>query len=189
MDSLSATLKLITSALERLQIRYFVGGSVASSVRGVWRTTLDVDLIAAIRPEQADSLVKALGPAWYADVDEIRSSIDTRRAFNLIHLQNALKVDVFPAGEDFHAAQLERATVVAIGPDQVRCPVATAEDSLLAKLRWYRDGGNVSDQQWTDVLTLIRNNSVMDLSYLQHWAARLGVTDLLEKAQADAALD
>jgi hypothetical protein len=71
----------------------------------------------------------------------------------------------------------------------VRCPVATAEDSLLAKLRWYRDGGNVSDQQWTDVLTLIRNNSVMDLSYLQHWAARLGVTDLLEKAQADAALD
>jgi hypothetical protein len=69
------------------------------------------------------------------------------------------------------------------------CRVTTAEDILLAKLAWYRSGGEVSDRQWNDIVGLLTANISLDSAYLQHWAARLGVTDLLEKAQADAALD
>jgi hypothetical protein len=188
MDSLSETLKLITAALDQLHIRYFVGGSVASSVRGVWRATLDVDLVAAIRPDQTASLVDALGPEWYADPDMIQRSIQHGRPFNLIHTRTVMKVDIFPAIEDFHRSQLERATTLPLGLGQIPCSVATAEDSLLAKLRWYKDGGEVSDQQWRDVLTLCRNTRTFDLDYLHLWAARLGVTSLLEKAQSDAQL-
>jgi hypothetical protein len=188
MDPLSDTLREITAALNRVGIRYAIGGSVASSARSVWRTTLDVDLVAAIAPAQADTFVQALGKDWYADADEVRNSIASGRSFNVIHIRNVLKVDVFPASEAFHRAQLERATLVTLGEGRIPCVVTTAEDILLAKLQWYRDGGEVSDRQWNDIGGLIAINTAMDWEYVNSWAARLGVTALLERARAEAEL-
>jgi hypothetical protein len=34
--------------------------------------------------------------------------------------------------------------------------IASAEDALLAKLEWYRRGGEVSERQWRDVLGIIK---------------------------------
>jgi len=189
MDPLSETLAQITAALGRAGIRYAVGGSVASSARGVWRSTLDIDLIAAIRADQAQILAAALGPDWYADPEMIRDAIKAGRSFNVIQKRLAYKVDIFPATEEFHLAQLERATIVTLASEQIPCTVATAEDILLAKLRWYRDGGEVSERQWNDIVDLIGANVSLDADYLQMWAARLGVTGLLEKAQAAAGIE
>jgi hypothetical protein len=188
MEPLSQVLAEITAALDRAGIRYAVGGSVASSARGVWRSTLGVDLVAAIRPTQAQDLAAALGPDWYADAEMMSSAIEAGRSFNVIHTRLAHKVDIFPATEDFHSAQLERATVVPVGAAMVPCAVATTEDILLAKLRWYRDGGETSDRQWNDIVGLISANASLDFAYLRQWAGRLDVTRLLEKAQADAQL-
>jgi hypothetical protein len=189
MEPLSEVLANVTAALGGLGIRYAIGGSVASSARGVGRSSFDVDLVAAISPAQAPALAAALGPGWYADAEIMRRAIQSRRSFNVIHTRLAYKVDIFPATEDFHLAQLERATVVGLGESQVPCAVATAEDILLAKLRWYLDGGEVSDRQWNDIVGLIAINASLELDYVQLWATRLGVTRLLEKAQADARLD
>jgi hypothetical protein len=187
MDPLSETLAQITEALDHLKIQYAVGGSVASSARSIWRSTQDVDIVAAIGPIHVDGLVRTLGANWYADPDEIRRSIQLGRAFNLIHIGHAIKVDIFPAAEDFHHLQLERATVVPLGLAAVPCVVTTAEDILLAKLRWYRDGGEVSDRQWSDIVTLLANtnNLPLDAEYLDKWAKRLRVSALLERARAD----
>jgi hypothetical protein len=186
MDPLSDTLREITAALNRVGIRYAIGGSLASSARSIWRTTMDVDLVAAIAPSQATAFVQALGPDWYADVDEVRKSIAAGSAFNVIHMRNVLKVDIFPAHELFHSTQLDRATVLPLAEDRIPCVVTTAEDILLAKLQWYRDGGEVSDRQWNDIGGLIATNEAMDWEYVNSWAARLGVTSLLERARAEA---
>lgn len=67
------------------------------------------------------------------------------------------------------------------------CSVASAEDVLLAKLEWYRRGGQVSEHQWTDVIGILRvGGAALDHPYLQRWAAELGVGDLLERAVAEA---
>ena len=50
----------VVAALERLGVRYQIGGSVASSIHGVARTTLDVDLVADLREEHVESLVEVL---------------------------------------------------------------------------------------------------------------------------------
>lgn len=189
LDPLSETLSLITAAFDRLKINYAVGGSLASSARGVWRSTLDVDLVAAIQPPQVEALVRELGPAWYADPETIRGSIEAGRSFNVIYLPQVMKVDIFPATEEFHLKELERATLVPLGLAQVSCSVATAEDILLAKLRWYRDGGQVSDRQWNDIVGLISNNLALDSEYLKSWAVRLQVEDLLRRAIADVKRD
>ncbi len=69
--------------------------------------------------------------------------------------------------------------------DQVA--VASAEDNLLRKLAWFRSGGEVSDRQWRDILGLLRvSGAQLDRAYLEEWAPQLGVSDLLERALAQA---
>ena len=159
MDPLSATLREITEVLNRIGRRYAIGGSIASSARSIWRSTAHVDLIAAMLPAQAEAFVNALGKDWYADVDEIRGALTTGRAFNVIQMKNAQKIDIFPAREAFQSSQIERATVLALAEDKVSCMVTTAEDILLAKLRWYNDGGRVSERRWNDIVSLLAINN------------------------------
>jgi hypothetical protein len=59
---------------------------------------------------------------------------------------------------------------------------------VLFKLRWYRLGDEVSDQQWNDVLGVLRVQAgKLDEGYLDQWAAEEGVADLLVRARAQAA--
>ncbi len=186
-DPLAQGLNELTSALTALGIRFLVGGSLASSAHGIVRATFDGDLVALIFPPQARLLAKALGPGWYAEPEMMRQAIEAGRAFNLIQMGSAMKFDIFPASTEFHEAQLERATATPLQMEGAAlCPVATPEDILLAKLQWYRDGGEVSDRQWNDIGGLIAINDAMDWEYVDLWAARLHVTDLLARARADA---
>jgi hypothetical protein len=186
-DPLAQGLNELTSALTALGIRFLVSGSLASSAHGVARGTMDGDLVALIFPPQAKLLAKALGPGWYADLGMMEQALRERRAFNLIHMGSAMKFDVFPALTDFHDSELERATPTPLRIEGAAlCPVATSEDSLLSKLQWYRDGGEVSDRQWSDIGGIIANNPDLDWEYVNLWAARLGVTGLLERARTDA---
>jgi hypothetical protein len=63
--------------------------------------------------------------------------------------------------------------------------MAAAEDVLLAKLEWYRSGGEVSEHQWADVVGIVRvGHGALDVDYLRLWAVPLGVKDLLERLLA-----
>jgi hypothetical protein len=188
-DPLAEGLNELTSALTSLGIRFLVTGSLASSAHGVVRGTMDGDLVALIFPPQAKMLAKALGAGWYSDLEMMEQAIRQRRAFNLIHIGSAMKFDVFPALTDFHDSELERAMPTPLRIEGAKpCPVATAEDSLLSKLQWYRQGGEVSDRQWSDIGGILVQNPNLDWDYVNLWAARLGVTGLLEKARADSQL-
>jgi hypothetical protein len=57
---------------------------------------------------------------------------------------------------------------------------------LLAKLQWYKAGGEVSERQWTDIMGILATNPALDLDYARPWATRLRVADLLEKTLAEA---
>jgi hypothetical protein len=189
MDSLTDALGLLVAALEHLRIRYLIGGSVASSAAGAPRSTLDVDLLAEIGGLQAADFAALLGRDWYADQQAIRDAIQAGYPFNVIHIPSGQKFDIFPAGEEFHQSELSRATPVSfdVPGRTIRCPVATAEDILLAKLRWYRSGGEVSERQWTDVLGILAMNPAADRDYLLAWAKRLRVEDLLARAIHESA--
>jgi len=189
IDPLAEGLNELTSALTSLGIRFLVTGSLASSAHGVVRGTMDGDLVALIFPPQAKMLAKALGAGWYSDLEMMEQAIRQRRAFNLIHIGSAMKFDVFPALTDFHDSELERAMPTPLRIEGAKpCPVATPEDSLLSKLQWYRQGGEVSDRQWNDIGGILVQNPNLDWDYVNSWAARLGVTGLLEKARADSQL-
>ncbi len=180
---------LVTQTLERLGIPYAVAGSLASSLYGVMRSTLDVDIVADMRLEHIQPLVAALSNEFYADVESMRDAIEHRSSFNLIHYETAFKVDFFICKlRAFDQMELERRipTVIATEPEQ-RVYVVSPEDVVLAKLEWYRLAGEVSDRQWRDILGVLKVRAgELDVAYLRHWAGEIGVSDLLERAFKEA---
>ncbi len=176
---------LVKNALEKMSIRYAVGGSLSSSLHGVMRSTLDVDIVADIRTEHIQSLVTALSPEFYADEEMMRDAIEHHSSFNLIHYETAFKVDVFiPKTRPFDEMQLQRRMSVVITADsEQNLYITSPEDVILSKLEWYRMGGEVSDRQWRDVLGVLKMKAGnLDLDYLCHLAKELNVSDLLERA-------
>lgn len=105
-------------------------------------------------------------------------------------MKSAFKFDFFPAGaHGFAQVELARKRYVTSpipGLQDIEFPVSSPEDTILAKLVGFRKGGEVSDSHWHDVLGILAVQSKqLDLAYLTDWAARLGVADLLERAQGD----
>ena len=180
-----AVTMLVADALEALGVPYAIGGSFASALHGVMRATMDADLVADLRQEDVAPFVQALGELFYANAEMMREAIGQHRSFNLIHLDSMFKVDVFVARpRDFDRAQLARRQLHLLSEDpERRAYVASAEDTVLAKLEWYRMGGEVSDRQWRDALGVLKVQGLrLDLAYMRHMAAGLGVNDLLERA-------
>src|SRR5579863_10438529 len=93
-DILAATLPIV-EVLEQLSVSYHIGGSVASSIYGLPRLTIDVDLVADLKLEHVHPLVRYLETDYYIDTDAVRDAIKRKGSFNAIHLTSMLKVDVF----------------------------------------------------------------------------------------------
>jgi hypothetical protein len=174
--------------LERLGIRYLVGGSLASSVHGEPRSTNDVDVVADFSQADVAPFLKALGPGYYVDETAVRGAMRSGGSFNVIHMDTAVKVDVFVAGADpFNQERLRLAERVEVWREPAASMfIDTAEHSVLRKLEWYRRAGEVSERQWRDVVAILRvQGATLDDARLDEWAARLQVTDLLKRARAE----
>jgi hypothetical protein len=149
---------LVVEALERLNVPYLIGGSLASALHGVARATLDTDIVAAIRLEHAEPFAQALSDAFYVEADAIRDAVRHQSSFNVIHWETMFKVDVFVAKpRPFDRAQFTRRVERVVATDPPRTAyLASVEDTILAKLIWYRQGGEVSERQWRDVLGVLK---------------------------------
>jgi len=179
----------VLDALNEIGACAFVGGSLASTIFGTPRSTIDADLVARMHFGHAATLVNRLGADFYANLEAIRSAIENRSCFNVIHLTTMMKVDVFIAKDrDFDRSQLARVVKKPIHPDSDRQVLfSSPEDVILAKLEWFRLGNEVSDRQWLDVLGVMKVMSDgLDFEYLTEWANRLNVSDLLDRARKDA---
>jgi hypothetical protein len=184
-DTLRAALAAATE-LEKLDVRWFLGGSLASSIHGIPRATFDADIMADLRPQHVRPFLRALGEAWYADEGAMQDAIRDRSSFNLIHLDTAMKVDVFvPKLRHFDGGEFARSQSIKLEGSDFEARICCAEDIVIAKLEWYRLGGEDSERQWGDILGVLKlNEGKLDLELLRSSASELGVVDLLEKALA-----
>lgn len=168
-------------------IPYMITGSFASSMLGLPRSTRDLDVVVAPEEAQLDDLVGAF-PAeqWYFDAVVVREAFARRSMCNAVHLDSGWKVDVvFRKDRPWSREEFARRA-----PLEVRgVPVMflRAEDSILSKLEWVRNGGSL--RQLEDAGTVIDvQGSALDWGYLERWASEIGVSDLLAKLRdGDAA--
>jgi hypothetical protein len=179
----------VARALEELGVRYAVGGSIASSLYGIPRATQDADIVASIAMPHASRLAAALETEFYVDEQMIRDAVRRQGTFNVVHLDTMFKVDVFVAkGDAWSEEELSRARRERVGDAdaQVELVFASPEDTLLHKLVWFRLGGGVSKRQWRDALGILRvQGDSLDTGYLDAWAHRLRVFDLLVRLREE----
>jgi hypothetical protein len=180
----------VTTVLENLSIPYLIGGSLASALYGMVRTTQDADIVAEMRLEHLSPFVAALQDEFYLDDEMIATALQRNTSFNIIHRATMFKVDIFtPRPRPFLRSQLARAQRQTFSFEtEISAKFASPEDTILAKLEWYRLGGEVSERQWRDILGVLKTRTgELDLGYLEKWADELELADLLERAQQAAA--
>ena len=183
-DDVARALQPVANAFGRLGIRYYVAGSVASSYHGAMRSTMDVDIVADLEEADVVPFLKELGDIYYANEVAICEAIRGKSSFNLIHFETSFKVDVFASrGRIFDESVFARATLGQLGGDTTfSVPIASAEDTIISKLEWYRHGGEVSERQWLDVTTVLKLlGNAADVAYLRKSAEAVGVADLLDR--------
>lgn len=90
--------------LDDADISYMGTGGVAAIVYGEPRLTNDVDVVLALRPEDADRLASAFTSGEYcvppAEVIAEEAARSRWGHFKLLHLESALRADVYLLGDD-----------------------------------------------------------------------------------------
>lgn len=175
--------------MERAQVPYFLGGSLASSLQGEPRSTNDIDFVVDLRVPQIRPLVDALGADFDVDEEALREAVARRGSWNIFHLPSLTKVDLFLLRSGpFDASEFSRRRRTTLPPDGRGLYIKSPEDTVLRKLLWFREGGEASSSQWRDIVQVLRvSGGRLDDSYLEEWAERLGVAPLLARAREAAA--
>jgi hypothetical protein len=172
--------------LEALEIPYMLAGSVASSHHGRPRATNDADVVIDPTPQALERLVAALmQEGYYVDPTRARSALASRRLFNVIDPETAFKLDLIIRKERPFSRE-EFARRVRHDVAGLSIQLATAEDTILAKLEWARKAGG-SERQLDDVAGILQiSGARLDRAYIEKWAESLGVADLWHQLARDA---
>ncbi|HTU21474.1 MAG TPA: hypothetical protein VMG10_25780 [Gemmataceae bacterium] len=184
-----SVLQEVLAVLSRLAIPYALGGSWASSFYGKPRLTHDADVSVEPFSGKEAAFCSSFGEEYYVSLPAVQDAIRHRSSFNVIHFESGFKVDLFVRKlRPFDASLMARRRTVPLpDTDGQSLTFVSAEDVILLKFEWYRLGGCASERQWGDILAVFQVQAgKLDQAYLDHWAADLGVRDLLQRARQES---
>lgn len=173
MSSLQELLERIAPALRNAGIPFMIAGSFASAAHGLPRSTNDLDIIIDPSREALDSLLAALPTEiYYVDSDVARDAMLRRGMFNVIDHATGWKIDfIFRKNRAFSRQEFERRSPMNLLGVEVF--MASAEDTIVAKLEWSKASGG-SERQRRDIAGVIATmGDLLDRSYLAHWVQEL----------------
>lgn len=176
MDQLDL-LRRTVETLERLEVRYAIVGSFASGAWGEPRLTNDIDIVIEVDAFAVRAICREFpAPEFYVSQSAAVEAVGRGGQFNLIHPASGGKVDFMVIGGTAWASrQLDRCVRVPLLPDQV-IAVASAEDVILGKLLYYREGG--SEKHVRDITGILSTGVVaIDRDYVDRCASELGVEE------------
>ncbi|MEW6110294.1 MAG: DUF6036 family nucleotidyltransferase [Nitrospirota bacterium] len=171
-------LKYLINALEKLKIKYFITGSIASMFYGEPRFTNDIDIVADIKLEHIRGLLKLFPEdEFFIDEDTLRDAIKNRFQFNIIHPASGLKIDiVIPKVDDFNKSRFNR--IKKVSPiKKTFANLASPEDVIIMKMRYYKEGE--SEKHLRDIASILKiSGSGVDKKYIESWAKKLNLTNI-----------
>lgn len=118
-----------------------------------------------------------MGADYYFGLETAEAALRPGGSFLIVYMQSVTKFDFFGiAGDAFGMSQLARRRMAMVDfLSDVEVPVASPEDIVLAKLRWYDLGGRTSERQWSDILGVLRVQSgKLDWGYIEEWGRGWG---------------
>jgi hypothetical protein len=166
--------------LDAANIAYMLTGSMAMNYYAQPRMTRDIDLVVALRREDADRVVKIFSPDYYVSREAVESSISRQSMFNLIHNESVIKVDCIIRKQNaYRLEEFGRRRRIALQGFETW--IVSKEDLILSKLFWAKDSR--SETQLRDVRNLLATGC--DRDYIKRWTAELDVANLWQEITDD----
>jgi hypothetical protein len=176
MTSLESLLERIVRLLDAASIPFMIAGSFASTAHGIPRTTQDLDIVIdPPTPEALDAFVRALSPdAYYVDLDAARDALARRSMFNVVDHASGWKIDfILRKSREFSREEFGRRVKLSLA--SVPVFIASAEDTIVAKLEWSVQSGG-SERQRRDVAGILTTmGDAVDIAYVTRWVRALGL--------------
>lgn len=157
-----------------------VVGSFASTFHGLPRTTQDIDIVIDPSPAALHAFLSLLPEEeYYVSTDAAEDALRRRGMFNIVDLSSGWKVDVIIRKQrPFSVEEFRRRIPARVLDRDVQ--MASAEDTVLAKLEWAALGE--SERQLRDAQGIIDVKAEsLDDSYVDRWAPILGVKDAWQR--------
>lgn len=171
-----SVLKDFTERLEKLGIKYMLTGSMAMIVYAMMRMTNDIDIVMELSYPDADRIIKEFGEDFYIPQGRVRDAISRKFMFNLLHQETLVKIDcVLRKDDEFQRIAFSNRRRITFTDFDIW--TISRDDLILSKLNWAKISR--SEMQMRDVAGIIRNG--YDKEYVEKWAEKLGVIDLLEE--------
>ncbi len=169
----------VSRKLSAAGIEYMLTGSMAMNYYAEPRMTRDIDIVVALVPSNAGTIVRLFDPDYYVSPDAVAESIRDEWMFNLIHNESVIKVDcIVRKSTPYRREEFQRRQQITV-TDFEMC-IVSKEDLILSKLVWAKD--SESDRQLQDVRNLIASG--YDDSIIERWAQTLGVDSLWRSCQS-----
>lgn len=149
--------RILLHPLHQTGLAYMVTDAVAAIAYGEPRMTNDVDLVVRLELGDAQTLISAFASREYY-VPPLETIEEERRRpryghFNIIHLDTALRADIYLVGDDpLHEWAVARRRTASIGGDAVW--FAPLEYVIVRKLEYFRQ--SESDRHLRDVAGMLR---------------------------------
>lgn len=175
-------LRQIVRELDGAGVEHMLAGSFASTFHGDPRTTDDIDLVIDCDRAALDRFTERLQPdAFYVSPEAADEAWRRRGQFNVVILDSGWKVDlIFRKDRAFSREEFSRRQPEEIAGTRVW--LATAEDTIVAKLDWARAGE--SERQLRDVVGVLEVRAgELDLAYIERWVRELHLVDLWARAR------
>jgi hypothetical protein len=179
----------LLDSFEHLDVRPLLIGSLACSIYGLPRAVQDVDVLADVCQEQLPFLFEHFCNHYLFEPDAVSLAIQQRTFFSLLHISRLIKIDIFLPSTTFETSMLKRGQTIPLIEGRAPLWMASAVDLTLMFLLWYRQNGKNADEQWNDILGLLKVQApTLDLSYLCQQAKTLHIGDLCTQALIDAGI-
>ncbi len=177
-------INLFVVPLEKAKIRYMITGSVASSIYGEPRNTLDIDLVVLPAPEQVRQFTNLFDENDYylppTEVIAIESRREVNGHFNIIHHQTGLKADIY-VSRNHPCLTWALAHVRRLQTSTGDISVAPPEYVILHKLGFFKESGH--QRHLRDIAGMIEQQE-LDQTYLMHQIESLHLAKEWQAAHA-----
>lgn len=183
MDTVQAEILVdITSFLETHRISYMITGSLSVIYYGRPRASHDIDIVVELAKVDTEELLHAIqmvSSTFLIQPVAIEEAVQHKTMFGIIHRPTLLKIDMWMLTSDpFDQSRFLRKEKKSILGKKMW--MASAEDALLQKLRWYKQAD--IEKHLVDAAFIYQiQEKFLDMKYIHHWAKKLGVEKYLKR--------
>lgn len=175
-------LKIITTFLHKSNISYMITGAWSAIFYGRPRASHDIDFVLELTTKdfkKALSAFRRLPHTFFVQTETIEEAINQQSMFNVIHMPTGLKFDFWILkSETFDKSRFRRRSKVKILNQYM--DMASAEDTILQKLKWY-EMSKIEKHLVDAAFVYLIQVKNLDLVYLNKWLKNLGLEKYFRK--------